>query len=76
MQMCPGGSAPALMLSRSRRSQAGGGGYLKVGSGRFQLTINCKREGRVRLHNNQPNDDDDDDKDKNKDKDDDNDPMT
>jgi hypothetical protein len=47
-----------------------------VGSGRFQLTINCKREGRVRLHNNQPNDDDDDDKDENEDEEDDNDPMT
>ena len=73
--MCPGGSAPALMLSRSRRSQAGGGS-LEVGSGRFQLTINCKREGRVRLHNNQPNDDDDNDKDENEDEEDDNDPMT
>ena len=50
-----------------------GGGYLEVGSGRFQLTINCKREGRVRLHNNQPDDDDDNDNDndKNKDKEDD-----
>ena len=65
--MCPGGSVPALMLSRSRISH-GGGGSLAVGSGGFQLTINCKREGRVRLHNNQPDDDDDDDNDKDKDK--------
>lgn len=61
--MCPGGSVPALMLSRSRRSH-GGGGSLEVGSGGLQLTINCKREGRLRLHNNQPDDDDEDDNDK------------
>ena len=44
-----------------------GGGNLEVGSGRFQLTIDCKREGIVRLHNNQPDDGDDDDKDENED---------
>ena len=32
-----------------------GGCSLEVRSGGLQLTINCKREGRVRLHNNQPN---------------------
>ena len=41
-----------------------GGGSLEVGSGGLQLTINCKREGRLRLHNNQPDDDDEDDNDK------------
>jgi hypothetical protein len=48
-----------------------GGGSLEVGSGGLQLTINCKREGRLRLHNNQPDDDDEDDnyKDKNEDED-------
>ena len=48
-----------------------GGGSLEVGSGGLQLTINCKREGRLRLHNNQPDDDNEDDNDKDKDEEDD-----
>ncbi len=46
-----------------------GGGSLEVGSGGLQLTINCKREGRLRLHNNQPDDDNEDNNDKDKDED-------
>ena len=70
--LCPGGSVPALMLSRSRRSH-GGGGSLEVGSAGLQLTINCKREGRLRLHNNQPDEDEDEDEDEDDDDDDDDD---
>jgi hypothetical protein len=57
--MCPGGSVPALMLSRSRRSH-GGGGSLEGGVWRYK-------------HNNQPDKDEDEDEDEDEDDDDDDD---